>query len=154
MRWAKDHKKHTTEEELHSKFESYDRFVDIKDRLAELRLKALHEADVEKSCLNHAMSQMQIWNTYSKTLLQKIIDEPDPMKKVKLAEHTINWEQILSHDRKGKSYLPDLPPDPPTPESSRPPTPPTPKEPTPEKPPTPEPEPKVDSSIEEVDFNI
>ena len=139
---------------MHAKFESYERFVDIKDRLGELWLKALHEADVEKACLNHAMHQMQVWNTYSKTLLQKIIDEPDPMKKVKLAEHTINWEQILSHDNRGKNHLPDLPPETVTPEPSEPSTPPTPKEPTPEKPPTPEPEPKVDSSIEEVDFNI
>lgn len=53
---------------------------------------------------------MSVWNTWNPDLIQVIINEPDPVKKMKIASHTINSQQILSHKIKSNK-CPELPPE-------------------------------------------
>ena len=43
---------------LESRHISFENFAEIKKVIHGLRLRALHNADVEKECLNHAIAQM------------------------------------------------------------------------------------------------
>jgi len=52
---------------------------------------------------------MSVWNTWNPDLIQAIIEEKSPEKKMKIASHTINSQQILSH-KLAKNKCPELPP--------------------------------------------
>jgi len=88
---------------------SFEEYTALKEKLKEMRIKALYDADVEKGALDHAMQQMSVWNTWSQDFLAKIAAEKDPDRKLKLAQKSINAQMINSHND-SKNKCPELPP--------------------------------------------
>ena len=62
---AQEYDKEKMIEKIHLESMSNEDYQVLKSRLREQRIKKLYDADIEKGALDHAMSQMKIWNTWN-----------------------------------------------------------------------------------------